>query len=299
MNTSPTALLTTALLLLSLSQVTIYGSSVQTERSGTQIPFQQETEMMNIHTVKIGMAQIFCLDGDREGNFTRIEYAIQEATEKGAQIVCFPEMAVLGWVNPEAHQRAFPIPGEDTKRLCNLARQYNIFLCIGVEEKNSDQLHNSSVLIDDQGNLLLKHRKMNILSELMKPSYVPGTEINVISTKYGTIGMLICADTFVTEHLQRLAEQKPDLVLVPFGWAAPEESWPRHGEELKRVVIHAARAVNAPVVGTDLVGMISNGPWRGRTYGGQSLAVDKNGNILAQARDRDRDVVVVDVQVNR
>ena len=63
--------------------------------------------MMNIHTVKIGMAQIFCLDGDREGNFTRIEYAIQEATEKGAQIVCFPEMAVLGWVNPEAHQRAF------------------------------------------------------------------------------------------------------------------------------------------------------------------------------------------------
>jgi len=62
--------------------------------------------------IKVAMAQIFCLDGDRSGNFERIENAVAEAKDKGAEIVTFPETAILGWVNPDAHQRAFPVSGQ-------------------------------------------------------------------------------------------------------------------------------------------------------------------------------------------
>ncbi|UCE46793.1 MAG: hypothetical protein JSW47_14410, partial [Phycisphaerales bacterium] len=65
-------------------------------------------------TVRIAMCQVFCLNGDRRGNLVRIENAIRDAKEAGANIACLPETALLGWVNPEAHRRAHPIPGPDS-----------------------------------------------------------------------------------------------------------------------------------------------------------------------------------------
>jgi len=123
--------------------------------------------------VKIAMCQIFSLDGDRSGNFVRIENAIGEAKDAGADIACFPETALLGWVNPDAHKRACSIPGEDSERLCKLTRDYDIHLCVGMAEKEGKSLYDSAALIDNSGNILLKHRKINLLTELMSPPYTP------------------------------------------------------------------------------------------------------------------------------
>lgn len=248
-------------------------------------------------TVRVAMCQIFCLDGDRSGNLARIENAVREAVESGSDIACFPETSLLGWVNPDAHQRSFPIPGEDADRLCRIAEKYGIHLCIGLAEKEGDKLYDSVILIDDQGSLLLKHRKINILSELMDPPYTPGDEVNCVQTRFGKVGLLICADTFKEDILQRMTDLKPDLVIVPYGWAANEDQWPGHGEQLKETVIKAARTIGAPLVGVDLVGEITHGPWTGMTYGGLSVAVDAEGKVLAVAMDRDRDVVTVEISV--
>ena len=248
--------------------------------------------------VRVAICQILSLDGDRSGNFARIENAVVEAKNKGADIACFPETALFGWVNPAAHERAQPIPGEDTDRLCRLAEKHRIFLSVGLAEKDEDRLYDSVVLIDDTGKILLKHRKINILTKLMTPPYTPGSDIRVAETKFGTIGLLICADTFRDELLRRMAELEPDFLLVPYGWAAEEDRWPGHGEELKETVVEAARTIGAPVIGTDLVGEITHGPWTGLVYGGQSVAVDSEGRILAVAADRDRDVKVVRIPLN-
>ena len=109
-------------------------------------------------SVKVAMCQIFCLDGDRSGNFVRIENAIAAAKDAGADIICFPETVILGWVNPEAHQRAYPIPGEDSGRLCRLAEKYRRYLCVGLAEKDGEKLYDSVILIDDKGRIVLKHR---------------------------------------------------------------------------------------------------------------------------------------------
>jgi len=248
-------------------------------------------------TVRVGICQVLLVDGDRAGNFVRIERGIAEAKDAGAEIACLPEMAVLGWVNPEAHERGCVIPGADSERLCGLAKRHGIFLCVGLGEKDGGGLYDSAVLIDDGGEIVAKHRKINLLAELMEPPYTAGTEVRVAQMRFGRIGLLICADTHEDAILERMGALKPDLLLVPYGYAAVEEDWPGHGKELERVVCHAANMSGAAAVGTNSVGAISNGPWKGRVYGGQSVIADKNGQIVARSRDRDRDIQVVSVQI--
>jgi len=250
-------------------------------------------------TVRVAMCQTVCLAGDRSGNVARIERACEEAAAQDAQIACFPETALLGWVNDAAHQRACPIPGPDADRLCALARRFKLGLCVGLAEKEAARLYDSALLIDPEGRILLKHRKLNILTHLMTPPYTPGTEVTVVSTPWGRVGVLICADTFESAHCQALREQRAELVLVPYGWAAPEENWPGHGNELRKVVQSAARQAHAPVVGVDSVGQITCGLWCGWVFGGQSVAVDATGEVLVTLADRDREVRVVDVPVDR
>jgi predicted amidohydrolase len=250
-------------------------------------------------TVKAAICQIFCLDGDRLGNFVRIENAMRDAKDAGADIACFPETATLGWVNPDAHKRACPIPGEDSDKLCGLARDYDLYLCIGLAEKEGRHLYDSVVLIDNKGNILLKHRKINLLTELMSPPYTAGKNINTVETEFGKIGLLICADTHDSKILKRMAALKPDLLLVPYGYAAAEDEWPGHGKELEKVVANTAKKTGAFVIGTNLVGEITNGPWKGRTYGGQSVAADGTGRIVSVAKDRDRDIIIVNVNIDQ
>lgn len=250
-----------------------------------------------IRNIRIAIAQIFCLDGDRAGNFVRIENAIREAKAGEADIVCFPETVILGWVNPDAYERAFPIPGRDSERLCELTKRYGIYLCAGLAEKEGKKLYDSAVLIDKSGRILVKHRKINILTELMSPPYTPGNEINAVDTEFGKVGLLICADTHKDDILERMAKLKPDLLLVPYGYAEQEDNWPEHGKELERVVNHSAQRTGAVVVGPNLVGEITEGPWKGRIFGGHSVAADKNGKSLIIGADRDRDIRIISIRM--
>ena len=250
-----------------------------------------------MNVIRIAMCQIVCLDGDRRGNLARIENAVAEAAGMGADLACLPETAIYGWVNPDAHHRAQPIPGDDSQRLCEIARKHRIHVCVGLDEKEGEDLYDSAILIDDAGRVLLKHRKIILLSELMTPPYSPGQDVKIVSTRFGRIGVLICADTHEQSILERMAKLKPDLLIVPYGYAEEEEAWPEHGKQLERVVTNAAQVIDAPVIGTNLVGQITHGPWAGRTYGGHSVAADRTGAILALGRDFDRSVRLVEIPI--
>jgi predicted amidohydrolase len=259
------------------------------------ILFLSGSEQMRI--IRIAMAQIFCLDGDRSGNFVRIENAIREARAKKADIVCFPETVILGWVNSDAHKRAFPIPGKDSERLCELAKKHEIFLCVGLAEKDGMKLYDSALLIDEKGRIVLKHRKIGILTDLMTPPYTRGKEVNVVDTEFGKIGVLICADTHSDGILERMTGLKPDFLLVPYGYAERGKNWPEHGRKLEKVVVKAAKTTGAFVVGTNVIGEISKGPWKGRIFGGHSVLADKNGKILTIGADRDREIKIFSVRI--
>lgn len=245
---------------------------------------------------KISICQIVVFDGDREGNMVRIENAIIESTKRQVDIACFPEMCLYGWVNPEAHHKASSIPGVDSDWLCSISAQYDIHICISLAEHDGKNLYDSAILISNQGKILLKHRKINLLSELMNPPYTPGTEVKAIETQFGKVGILICADTFEDVLLHKMKSQNPDLLLVPYGWAEEASKFPQHGKKMADVVSNAAQVIGCPVIGTDCVGMIQHGPWKNRVYGGQSVASDAQGNILIQLKDRDYDLQIVDIE---
>ena len=125
-------------------------------------------------TVRVAVCQILSIDGDREGNFRRVEYALEEARAARADIAAFPESVILGWENPDAHRMAAPIPGADSDRIAALARKYGLMISIGLDEKDGGKLYDSAILVDDTGKILWKHRKLNVLAWLMDPPIFRG-----------------------------------------------------------------------------------------------------------------------------
>jgi len=249
--------------------------------------------------VRLAICQILVVDSDREGNFRRIEYALEQASAQHAQIAVFPESSILGWENPDAHRMAASIPGADSERIGSLARKYGLMIAIGLDEKDGEHLYDSAILVDRSGKLLWKHRKINVLPELMTPPYSQGRpeDIGVVQTEFGRIAVLICADTFGDAFVERMKTLKPDLMLVPYGWAATNDKWPDHSKELEELVSRRAAQVGCPMAGVDLVGEMTHGPWAGWTYGGSSFVADGSGKILMTARDRDTDLRVIDLSV--
>src|SRR5271165_4861703 len=209
-------------------------------------------------SVRLAICQILVIDGDREGNFRRIEYALEQAETKHADIAIFPESSILGWENPDAHKMAAPIPGADSDRIAALARQHHVMIAIGMDEKDGDKLYDSAILVDKTGKLLWKHRKINVLPELMTPPYSEGRpeDIGVVDTEFGRIAVLICADTFTDAYVERLKALKPELMLVPYGWAAPMGEWPGHSKLLEDLVKRRAAQLHCPMAGVDLVGQM-------------------------------------------
>ena len=250
-------------------------------------------------SVRLAICQILAIDSDREGNFRRMEDALMDAAAQHAQIAVFPESSILGWENPEAHRLAEPIPGKDSDRIAALARKYGMMIAIGLDERDGDKLYDSAILVDKTGKLLWKHRKINVLPELMTPPYSQGRpeDIGVVETEFGRIAVLICADTFTDALFERLKAQKPDLLLVPYGWAATNDKWPEHSKELEAIVSRRAAELKCPMAGVDLVGEMTHGPWTGWTYGGSSFVADGTGRIVLTARDRNTDVRVIEVGV--
>ena len=127
-----------------------------------------------------------------------------------------------------------------------------------------------SILISDEGKILANTgRTTSWVSD--GSSLHPGNGITVVDTKFGRIGLLICADTFLEDNLIAVRRQHPDLVLIPYGWAAKEKEWPQHGEELHKTIRNAASKIACPIVGTDLVGTISMVPGQVRCMAGKVL----------------------------
>ena len=252
-------------------------------------------------SVRLAICQILVIDSDREGNFRRIEYALDQAEAQHADIAIFPESSILGWENPDAHKMAEPIPGTDSNRIAALAAKHHMMIAIGLDERDGEQLYDSAILVDKTGKLLWKHRKINVLPELMTPPYSQGRpeDIGIVDTEFGRIAVLICADTFTDAYLERLKTLKPDLMLVPYGWAAPNDQWPQHSKLLEDLVKKRAAQVGAPMAGVDLVGEMTHGPWAGQTYGGSSFVADGTGKILRTLRDRDTDLQAIEIAVGR
>ncbi|MDP2895393.1 MAG: carbon-nitrogen hydrolase family protein [bacterium] len=251
-------------------------------------------------SVTVAVCQIRCVDSDVEGNIARITKAVEEAAAEGAQMAAFPETVFIGWVNTAAHKLAEPIPGKFSDIVCRLAKKHNIMISIGLTEKADGGIYDSMIVVGADGGILLKHRKINTMPELMTPPYLQGKkeDLSAVDTPLGRIGAMICADSFIDEHHEIMRSLRPDILLIPYGWAADKSEWPGHGKKLEETVSRIARNVGVPVVGPNLLGGITCGPWKGKTYEGHSVVADSSGAILALGKGNEEQVLIVDVPLS-
>src|SRR6187549_1597091 len=115
---------------------------------------------------KVGIVQMSCT-ADKQQNLQKAIVKVREAAQKGAQIICTQELfASLYFCDEENYDNfklAEPVPGETTETLSGLAAELNIVIVASLFEKRTKGIyHNTTIVIDANGSLLGKYRKMHI-----------------------------------------------------------------------------------------------------------------------------------------
>jgi aliphatic nitrilase len=141
---------------------------------------------------------------------------MKQAADQGVKLIAFPETWIPGypwwiWLNSPAmgmqyvqryNDNSLVVGSAEFDRLAQAAREFGLWLCVGYSERAGGSLYIAQALFDDQGNVVKTRRKL-------KPTHVErtvfgegdGSDLAVMETKVGNIGMLAC-----WEHLQPLSK---------------------------------------------------------------------------------------------
>jgi predicted amidohydrolase len=156
--------------------------------------------------------------GDREKALQRIEIHTRRAAALGARIVVAPETCLDGYVchQPGLTKETFsrlgePDDGPSIGRLAKLARELDLYLCVGFTELEKGELYNAAVLLGPDGRTVGKYRKTHGLENF----YKPGEALPVFETRYGKVGILICFDRQLPETARTLTAKGAELLLIP------------------------------------------------------------------------------------
>ncbi len=152
--------------------------------------------------------------GDVPGVLESIETWTRRAVEDGADLTLFPELQIHGHCTPNTWQLAEAVPdGPSTRRLEQLARQFNVFLSVGLSEKEHDLVYNTQILVGPQG-YVGKQRKLHLSRDEVL-FYKGGREIPVFDIGKCKLGTIICYDNQFPEVARILALRGADVLLMP------------------------------------------------------------------------------------
>lgn len=159
--------------------------------------------------------------GSAEASVGRFLELIAEKVDSDVDVILLPEgISVVGSgkTYPEV---AETIPGPITERLGKAAKAKNAYLVAGLYERDGQAIYNTSVLIDRQGRLAGKYRKVYLPREEIEGGLTPGSDYPVFETDFGKIGMMICWDIQYADPARALALRGAELLLTPI-WGGDE-----------------------------------------------------------------------------
>lgn len=156
-----------------------------------------------------------------EENFQRFESYVREAVRRRAKLVVAPESLIDGYVcgaDPDTTRDrmlevAQSVPdGPYIRRAAALAKELGIYLVFGFLERDGDELFNACVMLDPQGAVVGRYRKVHPTNEF---AITPGRELKPFDTPLGRVGFLICNDASIVENFSALAAQQTEIILIP------------------------------------------------------------------------------------
>jgi len=240
--------------------------------------------------------------------------SIGDAAGNGAELIVLQELHNTPYFcqveDVNNFNLAENIPGPSTKYYGTLAKKYNIVLVTSLFEKRAPGLyHNTAVVLDKDGSIAGKYRKMHIPDDpayYEKFYFTPGDlGFHPIKTSIGKLGLLVCWDQWYPEAARLMALQGADLLIYPtaIGWESSDAE-----EEKKRqldawTISQRAHAVanGLPVISVNRVGYEpdASGQTGGITFWGSSFVAGPQGELLAQASNDKPETLIADIDINR
>lgn len=252
--------------------------------------------------MKIGIGQLLVEGGEPERNLDRARKLIEQSVAQNCDLVLLPETLDLAWTHPSVFEESEPIPGPRSDFFSEIAKKHSVWLCLGLTENENNNNYNTAILINNEGEIVHKYRKINLL-EVEFPFYQIGQSISVVDTPFGKIGINICADNYSDALClgHSLARMGAQIILSPSSWTVDhyvtEEMNPYNDKWIKPLS-EIATLYEIPVLSTTCVGYIVGGPYEGKKMIGCSLAVDKNGKVTqGEFNEFAGDLKVVDIEL--
>lgn len=226
------------------------------------------------------------------------------ANKPVVKLVCFPEFSIGGLYNTQTtvqevkKYQAITIPGPETDMLAAKAKQYEVYIAACNHENDlawPDNFFNTAFIINPQGKIILKYRKMNvafglnphdIFDKYLNP--ITGTRdfFPVVDTKIGRLACFICGDLMIPEIVRASALKGAEVVChLNSGFAG---ELPRHVLRTRawdNTVYIVEDNWAARIISTEVLGATKIPTAVDSRGGGQAMIVDYFGNIVAEAGD--------------
>ena len=173
--------------------------------------------------VKIALCQLDILP-DKEHNVRRAEELIEQAAARGADFAVLPEMFVCPFANENFLPASEEPLGPTIRRMQALAARFGMYVIAGsLPERENGAVYNTSYFIGRGGEVLARHRKMHLFDATLKDGTVyresaaicPGSQVTVVQTEYGPVGLAICFDIRFSELFRLMGLRGVSMIFHP------------------------------------------------------------------------------------
>jgi N-carbamoylputrescine amidase len=257
-------------------------------------------------SVKLGLVQLSASD-DPEANVKRTEEAVRRAAAQGAKLVCLQELFRTRYFaqleDAERFDLAEPVPGPTGQRFAELARELGCVIVLPIFERRAPGVyHNSALVLDADGSTAGLYRKMHIPDDPLyyeKFYFTPGDKgFFAVDTAVGRIGVLICWDQWFPEGARLTALDGAEILFYPtaIGWLEGESEAENRAQRDAWITAQRAHAI---ANGVFVAAANRVGKEERLEFWGSSFVADPQGIVLAQASERDEEVLVVECDMRR
>jgi N-carbamoylputrescine amidase len=251
--------------------------------------------------------------GSTEANLDAIERRIAEAADNGARLVLLQELHNGAYFCQHQcvseFENAEPIPGPSTQRLSELAKKHGLVIVSSLFERRGAGLyHNTAVVLERDGSIAGKYRKMHIPDDPgfnEKFYFTPGdTGFHPIDTSVGRLGVMVCWDQWYPEGARLMALAGADLLLYPtaIGWDPDDAQDEKDRQRNAWILSHRGHAVanGLPVLSCNRIGHEPSPVGRsGIDFWGSSHVLGPQGEFLAEASIDQPQVLMAEVDLRR
>ena len=256
--------------------------------------------------IPVGLVQMSCV-ADPAANLDKAVERVREAARRGAKVVCLQELFRSPYFCQSEDIRNFDvaetIPGPSTETFGHIAREHDIVVVASLFEKRAEGVfHNTAVVIDADGSIAGRYRKMHIPDDPLyyeKYYFTPGDlGFRSFETRHARLGVLVCWDQWFPEAARLTALSGAEILFYPtaIGWHPSEKAEYGAAQHSAWETVQRSHAIanGCFVAVPNRVGLEGN-----LEFWGSSFVADPFGEVIERASHDREEILVVECRRER